>query len=89
MRTTVTLDDDVVRIIRSIMRAEDKSFKQAINDALRRSAQPAPPRRRRRFRVRPHCSAFAAGVDPARLNQLVDQIEFGSAVGTQAIRRSR
>lgn len=86
MRTTVTLDDDVVRIIRSIMRVEDKSFKQALNDALRRSAQPAP-RRRRRFRVRPHRSAFAAGVDPGRLNQLVDQLETEGRASKLAARR--
>lgn len=80
MRTTVTLDDDVVQIIRRIMRDEDKSFKEAINDGLRRVARPTRSGRRRRFRVRPHDSAFAGGVDLGRLNQLADELEAEAAL---------
>jgi hypothetical protein len=29
------------------------------------------------YRVKPHSSAFAPGVDSARLNQLVDELEAG------------
>lgn len=76
----MTLDDDVVRIIRRIMRAEDKSFKQALNDALRRAARPARHAKRRVFRVRPHDSPFAAGIDPGKLNQLVDELETAAAL---------
>jgi len=78
MRTTVTLDDDVLRLLRQIMRDEDKTFKQALNDALRNGLSEATPgrRKRRRFRVRPHESPFRPGLDPTRLNQLVDQLEI-------------
>jgi hypothetical protein len=37
MRTTVTLDPDVERLIRNAMREGGVSFKQALNDAARRS----------------------------------------------------
>ncbi len=44
MRTTVTLDDDTLVVIRRLMRERQISFKQALNDAIRRGAQrrPAP-----------------------------------------------
>ena len=44
MRTTVTLDDDTVVVIRRMMRERHISFKQALNDAIRQGAQrrPAP-----------------------------------------------
>jgi len=75
MRTTVTLDDDVLRALRKVMRSEDKSFRQALNDALRRGLSDARPKKRRRFRVIPHSSPFCAGIDLGRLNQLVDELE--------------
>ncbi|MST34994.1 antitoxin [Acidimicrobiaceae bacterium USS-CC1] len=38
MRTTVTLDPDVEEILRARMREQGLSFKEAVNDAIRRSA---------------------------------------------------
>jgi len=38
MRTTVTLDPDVEQIVRARMREQGLSFKEAVNDAIRRSA---------------------------------------------------
>lgn len=46
MRTTVTLDPDVEDLLRRAMRERGITFKQAINDAIRRSA-PQPSSRRR------------------------------------------
>jgi hypothetical protein len=44
MRTTVTLDDDVVQLIRRRMDQQHVSFKKALNDAVRDGAagRPAP-----------------------------------------------
>lgn len=36
MRTTVTLDPDVEAHVRRLMRERDVTFKQALNDAIRR-----------------------------------------------------
>ncbi|HEX9176867.1 antitoxin [Mycobacterium sp.] len=38
MRTTVTLDDDVVQLVRKRMAEEQVSFKKALNDAIREGA---------------------------------------------------
>ena len=46
MRTTVTLDDDVVEVIRRRMNEQRVSFKQALNDVVREGAgrRPTPPK---------------------------------------------
>lgn len=36
MRTTVTLDDDVARLISDVQHRERKTFTQVVNDAVRR-----------------------------------------------------
>jgi hypothetical protein len=75
MRTTVTLDPDVADKLQRLAHVRRASFKETLNDVLRRglagqsSAAGSKP-----FRVRPHSSALRAGVDPQRLNQLVDQL---------------
>jgi hypothetical protein len=49
MRTTVTLDPDVRRILEDAMRAHGVPFKQALNDAVRTGLAPVRSRRKRRF----------------------------------------
>jgi hypothetical protein len=41
MRTTVTLDPDVERLIKQAVRERGVSFKQALNDSVRAGARPA------------------------------------------------
>lgn len=90
MRTTVTVDEDVLRELRKIMREDETSFKQALNDTLRRGVgarRGAAKRGRGKFRVKPHRSAFVAGIDPGKLNQLADQLEterFSAAMTPEA-----
>lgn len=42
MRTTVTLDDDTVVLLKERMLRQGVSFKQALNDAVRESARDEP-----------------------------------------------
>jgi hypothetical protein len=49
MRTTVTLDPDVQRLLQAAVRERGISFKQALNEAVRAGLAPAPPRRKRKF----------------------------------------
>ena len=42
MRTTVTLDDDVVALVHRLMKDQGVSFKKALNDAIRLGAQQRP-----------------------------------------------
>lgn len=50
MRTTVTLDDDTLVVVRRLMAERGVSFKQAVNDAIREGAARRP--RRTPFRTR-------------------------------------
>ncbi len=77
MRTTLTLDDDLVARLRELAHRRGTSFKQVVNDLLRRgvSTPYRSTRPERAFQVKPFRSAFRPGVDPAKLNQLADDLE--------------
>ena len=75
MRTTLTLDDDVADALKERARRLDQSYKEVVNDVLRRGLRPDAPRSDEPYRVRTHSTGFAPGVDPLRLNQLVDAFE--------------
>ncbi len=77
MRTTIVLDDGVARRIREIAHKRGISFRAAVDEVLRRglSAQTTRPPRAKPYRVATFRSAFRPGVDPQRLNQLVDELE--------------
>jgi len=76
MRTTVTLEPDVAARLKELAHKRRASFKATLNDVLRKGLAPQhdaprPPR----FEVEPHSGGFRPGVDPGKLNQLVDQLE--------------
>ncbi len=79
MRTTLTLDDDLAEALARMARRDGRSFKDVVNDTLRRGlqtgARPAEPDRAA-FVVQPEACGFLPGIDPLRLNQLVDQMEI-------------
>jgi hypothetical protein len=79
MRTTLTLDPDVARLLEEEMHRARKPFKQVVNEALRRALAPQPTAataaRRRTYRVQPHAARFLPGLDRARLNALTDELE--------------
>jgi hypothetical protein len=76
MRTTLTLDPDVAEGLEKEMRRSRRGLTATINDALRRGlrigTQPPklPP-----FKVRPQALGIKPGVDPDRMNQLVDELD--------------
>ena len=78
MRTTVTLDADVVRSLKDEAHRSNRPFKAVLNDAVRRGLGPAKTQGKRRYRLPVHKSKLAAGVDPLRLNQLADELEDGA-----------
>lgn len=77
MRTTLTIDDDLATKLRQLAHRRRVSFKEVVNAAIRRglAAQVRGSNGRQPFRVEPFKSAFRAGVDPMRLNQLADELE--------------
>ncbi len=76
MRTTLTLDPDVVRMIRDEAHRVRKPVKEVVNDALRRGLTgPSGRRPRKAYRVQPHSARLLPGVDRSRLNALADELE--------------
>jgi hypothetical protein len=49
VRTTVTLDPDVERLIRNVMKERGISFKEALNEAARKGFRNETQKRLRRF----------------------------------------
>ena len=76
MRTTVTLEEDVERMLRDAMHRTRKSFKQTLNGALRTGLSgKTVEAKARRFDVQARPMGLRAGVDPAGLNKLADDLE--------------
>ena len=92
MRTTLTLDDDLAKALARMARREDRSFKDVVNETLRRGLltgeRPAEPVRPA-FVVQPEACGFLPGVDPLRLNQLVDEMEVDRFVVGQVQDRTK
>jgi hypothetical protein len=90
MRTTLTLDPDVARLIEEEVHRQRKPFKQVVNDALRRALSPGPRRGvGATYRVRSHVARLLPGLDRGRLNALVDELEDRAIVTRLRRRRAR
>jgi hypothetical protein len=70
MRTTVTLDDDVVAALQAVMRERGLSFKEALNSVVRSGLSAANPPARP-YRVTPFAAEIHPGVDIAKINRLL------------------
>lgn len=79
MRTTLTLDDDVVKAIREEMRSgEGKTFKEAVNELIRlgrcsRQEYDAAPRKR--FKVRAKDLGVYPHLNYENIGELLEQVE--------------
>ena len=77
MRTTLTLDDDIAKTLQEHARRSGESFKEVVNETLRRGLRGEKPASALpRFEVKPKACGFRRGVDVLRLNQLNDQLEI-------------
>lgn len=75
VRTTLTLDTDVARLLDEEVHRCRKTFKEVVNDAIRRGLMPGPRAKAKPYKIKPHKAVLMAGIDPTRLNQLADQLE--------------
>ena len=81
MRTTVTLDKDVEHLLRTDMHRTRRSFKEALNSAVRASlAGPPAQARRRPFVVNSRPMGLLPGIDPSSLNTLADDLETDAVI---------
>lgn len=76
MRTTLTIDDSLVRILKRIAGERGESFKTAVNEALRAGIGEIEGRAsRRRYRSRTRSFDILPGHDPYKLGQIGDETD--------------
>ena len=80
MRTTLTLDEDVARMLEDEVHRQRRPFKQVVNDAIRRGLASRNAPRGERYRVRPHKTSLRPGIDAASFNNLADELEDDAVV---------
>ena len=73
MRTTITLDPDVERLLNERQYLTKKSFKEVVNEAIRSALRP-PPRRSPKL-IPPQPMGLRTGIDPRSLSALADDLE--------------
>lgn len=71
----MTLEPDLAKRVKALAHHRGLSFKQALNEVIRRGLAPMRQEARTRYTVTPHAGGFRPGIDPGKLNQLVDQLE--------------
>jgi hypothetical protein len=88
VRTTVTLDPDVERLLREAARRSGKSFKEVLNRAVREALAPrSDARSSKPFRVKGRPMRLRAGIDAAALNRLLDEVEIEGFLERRARKR--
>ena len=75
MRTTLTIDDDVATALKALAHNSGKTFKAVVNEVMRRGLMTGEVPDREPFRVESVRRGFLPGIDPLKLNQLVDELE--------------
>ena len=69
MRTTLTLEDDLVEQINEVARETRRPFKVVVNETLRRGLSDSPIPEPV-FRIRPHAGRLQPGIDDRGFNEL-------------------
>ncbi len=75
IRTTVTLDDDVIQRVKRESRARGASFKETINDLLRAALLEKPKPRRKPFKIRAMNLGYRPGLNYDKIEQLIEYAE--------------
>ena len=81
MRTTLTLDPDVARLLTEEVHRQRKPFKQIVNEAIRKGLAPSSEAGSQGvFRVQPLSTTLRPGIDVASFNTLVDELEDDAVI---------
>jgi hypothetical protein len=74
VRTTITLDDDVVARVKAESRSRGASFRQTLNDLVRAGLIGAPAPNRRTLRIKPIHMGHKPGLN---FDSVESMIEYG------------
>ncbi|HLX62718.1 MAG TPA: hypothetical protein VKX17_15685 [Planctomycetota bacterium] len=74
MRTTITLDPDVEKMLKQTMRKSGKSFKYIVNSAVRAGLRAHPEKARRKpYRLKARDLGFRGEVLPSHVLESLDE----------------
>jgi plasmid stability protein len=72
VRTTVTLDDDVIDRVKRESRSRGASFRDTLNDLLRTALSPENRPRRRTLKIKPIHMGYTAGLNHDSVESLLE-----------------
>ena len=76
MRTTITIDDDVLDRARKVANRLHTSFRSVVNEALRTGIERVEkPAKRHRYRTTPHAMGLRRGYNLNNIQELLAQTE--------------
>jgi plasmid stability protein len=75
VRTTLSLDDDVFKLLRAEMRRSGRSLKAAVNHFLRQGLMSTHKPPRKPFRVRARALGLPAGLSYDNVAELIEALE--------------
>ena len=86
MRTTVTLDPDVIRLLKNESHKRGESFKVALNDAVRKAFQapPATTGKRKPYVVKAYDMGLMPGIDYSQANKLMEDMDIDAHLALTA-----
>jgi hypothetical protein len=88
MRTTLTLDPDIAQELKARTADGKVSFKEVVNDTLRRGLAAKPKAKaEEEFHVTPRSLGLRPGIDPDKLSQFLDELDVQDFV--RKMRRSQ
>lgn len=88
MRTTLTLDDDLLARLKDEAHRRRMSFRDVVNEALRRGLARAAPPRKAKVTLRSWDAKLRPGFDPHGFNRLADELEDEALVARLPARRA-
>ena len=85
MPTTLTLDDDLARLLTAAAQQKGQPVTEVAANLLRAAlGKPAPASTPvEPFRIRPHSGTFAPGVPLQKMNRLADQLDTEAFLARQ------
>jgi hypothetical protein len=87
MRTTVTLDPDLAAKLRALARERGVSFKEAMNNALRRGLAPGDAGSRGPYRLASRPLGLRPGVDIEHALRLAGELEDAETIRKLELRK--
>ena len=78
MRTTLTIDDDIAHKLKSVAARQQKSFKEVVNQALKKGLSTSSKQSStQRIKLKTQSLTYHKGVDEVRIKDLLDEIDLG------------